>query len=164
MYILVINAGSSSLKYQLVDEATQTVVSKGLCERVGSDGSFHKHGLDGDEHVIAVHLKDHHDAVGAVLETLLDSQRGVIKSADEIVAVGHRVVHGGEYFNESTVINDEVIARVRECIPLAPLHNPPSLMGIEACAELIPDALQVAVFDTAFHQTLPPKAYLYPLP
>jgi acetate kinase len=164
MYILVINAGSSSLKYQLVEKNTQTLVSKGLCEKVGSDDSFHKHGLDANEHVVAVHLKDHRDAVQAVLDALLDPQHGVIKSLDEICAVGHRVVHGGEYFKESVVIDDEVLARVEECIPLAPLHNPPSLMGITACMALMPDALQVAVFDTAFHQSLPPKAYRYPLP
>jgi acetate kinase len=164
MYILVINAGSSSLKYQLVDKDTQELVSKGLCEKVGSDDSFHKHGLDPDERIIAVHLKDHHDAVRAVLDTLLDAQHGVIESLGEICAVGHRVVHGGEYFNESVVIDDEVLARIEECVPLAPLHNPPSLMGIRACAKLMPTALQVAVFDTAFHQTLPPKAYMYPLP
>jgi acetate kinase len=164
VYILVINAGSSSLKYQLVDKKTQAVVEKGLCEKVGSDDSFHKHGLDGNEKVIAVSLRDHHHAVQAVLEALLDPQQGALKGLDEIAAVGHRVVHGGEYFNESVILNDEVIARVEECTPLAPLHNPPSLMGIAACQELIPGVPQIAVFDTAFHQTLPPKAYRYPLP
>jgi acetate kinase len=164
MYILVINAGSSSLKYQLVDKDTQALVSKGLCEKVGSDDSFHRHGLDNDEKVVAVYLNNHYDAVKAVLDTLLDSRQGVVKSLDEIVAIGHRVVHGGEYFNESVIIDDEVIARIEECSPLAPLHNPPSLLGIAACRELMPHALQVAVFDTAFHQTLPPKAYMYPLP
>jgi acetate kinase len=164
MYILVINAGSSSLKYQLVDKDTQQVIHKGLCEKVGSDDSFHKHGLDDNEKIVAVYLKDHHDAVRAVLDTLLDAQHGVIKDLSEIGAVGHRVVHGGEYFSESVIIDDEVIARIEECVPLAPLHNPPSLTGIAACKQLIPGALQVAVFDTAFHQTLPPKAFMYPLP
>jgi acetate kinase len=164
VYVLVINAGSSSLKYQLVDKETQEVVEKGLCEKVGSDDAFHKHGLDGNEKVVAVCLDDHYRAIQAVLETLLDPQRGVLKSLDEIVAIGHRVVHGGEYFSESVIIDDEVIARIEECTPLAPLHNPPSLMGIAACATLIPEAPQIAVFDTAFHQTLPPKAYRYPLP
>jgi acetate kinase len=164
MYILVINAGSSSLKYQLVDRDTQALVDKGLCEKVGSDDSFHRHGLDTDEKVVGVHLENHYDAVKAVLETLLDPRQGTVGSLDEIVAIGHRVVHGGEYFNESVIIDDEVIARIDECSPLAPLHNPPALMGIAACRELMPHALQVAVFDTAFHQTLPPKAFMYPLP
>ncbi|MDR2587500.1 MAG: acetate kinase [Coriobacteriales bacterium] len=164
MFILVINAGSSSLKYQLVDRDTQEVVDKGLCEKIGLEDSFLKHGLDDNEVVVTLPLKDHYDAIQAVLDGLLDPERGVIASLEEIGAVGHRVVHGGEYFNESVIINDEVIARIRECIPLAPLHNPPSLTGIEACTKLIPASPQVAVFDTAFHQTLPPKAYMYPLP
>jgi acetate kinase len=164
MYILVINAGSSSLKYQLVDKDTQALVGKGLCEKVGSDDSFHRHGLDNDEQVVGVYLKDHYNAVKTVLDVLLDPRQGVIQSLDEIVAIGHRVVHGGEYFNKSVVIDDEVLARIDECSPLAPLHNPPALMGIAACRELMPHALQVAVFDTAFHQTLPAKAYHYPLP
>jgi acetate kinase len=164
MYILVINAGSSSLKYQLVDKDTQEVVDKGLCEKIGLEDSFLKHGLDDNEAVVTLPLKDHYDAIQAVLNGLLNPERGVIASLEEIGAVGHRVVHGGEYFNESVIINDEVIARIRECIPLAPLHNPPSLTGIEACTKLIPASPQVAVFDTAFHQTLPPKAYRYPLP
>jgi acetate kinase len=163
MYILVINAGSSSLKYQLVDKDAQVLVGKGLCEKVGSDDSFHRHGLD-NEQVVEVYLKDHYDAVKTVLEALLDPHQGVIQSLDEIVAIGHRVVHGGEYFNESVVIDDEVVARIDECSPLAPLHNPPALMGIAACRELMPHALQVAVFDTAFHQTLSARAYHYPLP
>jgi len=164
MYILVINAGSSSLKYQLVDKDTRELVDKGLCERVGSDDSFHKHGLDSNECVVASRLPDHRAAVQAVLDSLLDPRTGSISSLDEIVAVGHRVVHGGEHFSASVVIDDEVIARVEECIPLAPLHNPPSLAGIAACSELLPSATQVAVFDTAFHTTMPPKAYVYPLP
>ena len=164
MYILVINAGSSSLKYQVMDKDTQVVVSKGLCEKVGSEDSFHKYELEGTERIVTAPLADHYDAVKTVLGTLLDPQEGVIGSLDEIVAVGHRVVHGGEYFSTSVVIDDEVIDRIKECVPLAPLHNPPSLMGIEACIELMPGAVQVAVFDTAFLQTLPPKAYMYPLP
>jgi acetate kinase len=164
MYILVINAGSSSLKYQLVDRDTQALVDKGLCEKVGSDDSFHRHGIDNDEKVVGVHLDNHYDAVKTVLDTLLDPRQGIVESLDEIVAIGHRVVHGGEYFNESVIIDDEVIARIDECSSLAPLHNPPALMGIAACRELMPHALQVAVFDTAFHQTLPPKAFMYPLP
>jgi acetate kinase len=164
MYILVVNAGSSSLKYQLVDKDTQQVVAKGLCEKVGLEDSFHKYEVGDNEQLAEVYLKDHFAAIQAVLDTLLDAQAGVVSSLAEIVAVGHRVVHGGEYFSESVVITDEVLAKVEECVPLAPLHNPPSLMGIRACDSLMPDAVQVAVFDTAFHQTLPPKAYMYPLP
>jgi acetate kinase len=164
MYVLVINAGSSSLKYQLVDKDTQAVVDKGLCEKIGLEDSFLKHGLDDGEQTVAVPLKDHYGAIQAVLDGLLDPERGLISSLGEIGAVGHRVVHGGEHFSESVIIDDEVIARIRECVPLAPLHNPPSLTGIEACAKLIPASPQVAVFDTAFHQSLPPKAYMYPLP
>jgi len=164
MFILVINAGSSSLKYQVMDKDTQEVVCKGLCERVGLGESFHKYERGDDEKLITLTLSNHHDAVKAVLDTLLDTQVGIMSSLDEIVAVGHRVVHGGEYFSKSVVIDDEVMARIIECVPLAPLHNPPSIMGIEACKELIPSSIQVAVFDTAFLQTLPPKAYMYPLP
>jgi acetate kinase len=164
MYVLVINAGSSSLKYQLVDKDTRALLDKGLCERVGSDDAFHKHGLDHNECVVASRLLDHRAAVQAVLDSLLDPLTGSIGSLDEIAAVGHRVVHGGEYFSASVVIDDEVIARIEECIPLAPLHNPPSLAGIAACSELLPGITQVAVFDTAFHTTMPPKAYVYPLP
>ena len=164
MDILVINAGSSSLKYQLMDKDTQLVLCKGLCERVGSEDSFHKYEWGDNENLVNIALLDHHDAVKTVLDTLLDPQVAAISDLEEIVAVGHRVVHGGEYFNRSVVIDDEVIARITECVPLAPLHNPPSLMGIEACRELIPTAVQVAVFDTAFLSTLPPKAYMYPLP
>ena len=164
MYILVINAGSSSLKYQLMDKQTQEVLAKGLCEKVGSEGSFHKFEMKGCESLVSLPIKDHHDAVKAVLDVLLDPDGGIISGLSDIVAVGHRVVHGGEYFSGSMVIDEEVITRIKECVPLAPLHNPPSLMGIEACIELMPAAVQVAVFDTAFFQTLPPKAYMYPLP
>jgi len=164
MYILVINAGSSSLKYQLMRKDTQDVVAKGLCERVGSEDSFHKYEIKGIESLDAFFMEDHHDAVEAVLESLLDKDSGILGSLEDIVAVGHRVVHGGEYFSESVVIDDEVIARIQECVPLAPLHNPPALMGIVACMDLMPSAIQVAVFDTAFFQTIPPKAYMYALP
>ncbi|MDR0350076.1 MAG: acetate kinase, partial [Coriobacteriales bacterium] len=138
--------------------------SKGLCEKVGADDSFHKHGLDDDERIVAIHLKDHHAAVRQVLDSLLESPSVPLTELKEIGAVGHRVVHGGEYFSESVVIDEGVIERIRECVPLAPLHNPPALAGIEACSSLMPKALQVAVFDTAFHQSLPPRAYRYPLP
>jgi acetate kinase len=158
------NAGSSSLKYQLVDMDQQKIVTKGLCERVGATDSFHKHGIDLNERVISVYLPNHHAAVQAVLDTLVDPQYGAIASLDEIDAIGHRVVHGGEYFRESVVIDDDVLDKVGACSALAPLHNPAGLMGIESCSELMPSKVQVAVFDTAFHQTMPPKAYMYPLP
>ena len=164
MFVLVINAGSSSLKYQVFDKDTHEVVCKGLCERVGLGESFHKYDREDHEKLITITLDDHHDAVKNVLETLLEPQDGIMSDLDEIAAVGHRVVHGGEYFSESVIIDDEVVARIAECVPLAPLHNPPALMGIEACRAQIPAAIQVAVFDTAFLQTLPPKAYMYPLP
>ena len=164
MYILVLNAGSSSLKYQLVDKDTRAVISIGLCEKVGSSDSFHKYGLDANERTDLVPLRDHHAAIEVVLRALLDPRQGAITDLAEIVAVGHRVVHGGEFFSESVLITDAVIEKIEECIPLAPLHNPPSLTGIKACKELMPHAQQIAVFDTAFHQTLPPKAYMYPLP
>ena len=164
MYILVINAGSSSLKFQLVDKDTRAIVDKGLCEKVGMDGSFLQYGLGDAEQTLSLPLPDHHAAIAAVLDALLDAETGILTSLSEIVAVGHRVVHGGEYFSASVIIDDEVIARIEECVPLAPLHNPAGLMGIRACIDLMPDATQVAVFDTAFHQTMLAKAYMYPLP
>ena len=164
MYILVINAGSSSLKYQLYEKQTQEVTAKGLCERVGSDDSFHTYEIKGNKNLVTLPMNDHHDAVKTVLDTLLAPDTGLLKSLEDIVSVGHRVVHGGEYFSESVVIDDEVIARIDECVPLAPLHNPPALMGIIACIELMPSAVQVAVFDTAFFQTIPARAYMYALP
>ena len=164
MYILVINAGSSSLKYQLVDKDTRQIVDKGLCEKVGLEGSFIQHGLGEAEQTEYLPLPDHHRAIKAVLDSLLDQTNAVIDSLSEIVAIGHRVVHGGEYFSASQVITDEVISRIEECVPLAPLHNPPALMGIRACLDLMPDAQNVAVFDTAFHQSIPAKAFMYALP
>lgn len=164
MNVLVFNAGSSSLKYQLVNMDTEEEISKGLCERVGTSSSFHKHGIDINEQVISVYLANHLEAVKAVIEALTHPEYGEIKDLSEIHAIGHRVVHGGDYFSESVVITDEVIARIEECSQLAPLHNPAALAGIRACNELMADKIQVAVFDTAFHQTMPPKAYMYPLP
>jgi acetate kinase len=164
MNVLVLNAGSSSLKYQFINMDTEKVITKGLCERVGIGESFHKHGIDINERVISLYLADHHDAVKAVLEALVHPEYGSIQDLSEIHAVGHRVVHGGDYFSESIIINDEVIARIDECSSLAPLHNPAALAGIRACRSLMPDMAQVAVFDTAFHQTMPPKVYRYPLP
>lgn len=165
MYILVINAGSSSLKFQLVDKDTRAVTSKGLCEKVGLTGSFLAYEVAGaPERRVDLPLFDHHAAVQAMLDALLDPADGALGSLAEIEAVGHRVVHGGEYFSASQVIDDAVLTCIEECVPLAPLHNPPALLGIRACIELMPAALEVAVFDTAFHQSMPPKAYMYPLP
>ncbi|MDR3053188.1 MAG: acetate kinase [Coriobacteriales bacterium] len=164
MKVLVMNAGSSSLKYQLIDMQSHAVIAKGLCEKVGFDGSFHSYELGKDEALATIPLADHHVAVKEVLSVLLNPNDGVIASLDEIAAIGHRVVHGGEFFTESVVISDAVIEKIVACTPLAPLHNPGALMGIEACKELMPNALQVAVFDTAFHQSMPAKAYRYPLP
>ncbi len=165
MKILVINAGSSSLKYQLIDMDNEGVLAKGLCERIGIEGSKLNHTpQDGEKVVIEKDMKDHSDAIRMVLAALTDANHGVIASMDEISAVGHRVVHGGEVFNKSVIINDEVKAAVEECIPLAPLHNPANLIGIAACEEAMPGVPQVGVFDTAFHQTMPKAAYMYALP
>ncbi|MDR2035371.1 MAG: acetate kinase [Coriobacteriales bacterium] len=164
MNILVLNAGSSSLKYQLINMETEQVVAKGLCERVGASESVHIYEAGSDEREFVLELHDHYAAVKAVLETLTNPDDGVIKNLADITAIGHRVVHGGDFFAESVIITKEVIDRIKECVPLAPLHNPPALSGIRSCLELMPNTQQVAVFDTAFHQTMPPKAYRYPLP
>lgn len=164
MNILVINAGSSSLKYQLVDVNTNKVRARGLCERVGSKDSFHKHGIDDNEVVHEQPLVDHVAAMRVVLECLTEGSDAVLSSLSEISAIGHRIVHGGEYFKKSEMITDEVIAKIDELAELAPLHNKAALSGIYACRELMPDAPMVAVFDTAFFQSLPPKAYMYPIP
>ena len=165
MNVLVINCGSSSLKYQLINMDDESVLAKGLVERIGIDGSLLKHERTGlDKLVIEEDLKNHKDAVNLMLRALLDEKYGAVKSLDEIDAIGHRVVHGGEKFACSVVINDEVIDTMKENIGLAPLHNPPNITGIEACKELMPDVPMVAVFDTAFHQTMPPVSFIYPLP
>ena len=163
MNILVINAGSSSLKYQLMDPETGDVSAKGLCERIYIDGRLtHK---VGDKKVVKdIPMPTHSEAIEAVLEILVDPVDGVIKSTDEIDAVGHRVLHGGMEFFDSCIINDEVIAAIEKCIPLGPLHNPANLMGIRACQAVMPSTPQVAVFDTAFHMTMPPVAYRYAIP
>ena len=165
MKILVINAGSSSLKYQLLDPETQQVLAKGLCERIGIDGRF-TYKPEGKEPVkdAEVAMPTHSEAIQTVLNALVDPANGVISSMDEIDAVGHRVVHGGEKFAKSVLITDEVMAAIEECNPLAPLHNPANIIGIKACQELMPGTPMVAVFDTAFHQTMPPVAYTYALP
>ena len=163
MNVLIINAGSSSLKYQLMDPDTGVVSAKGLCERIGIDGRLtHK---VGDAKVVKeIPMPTHSEAISATLEILQDAEVGVIKSVSEIDAVGHRVVHGGKSFVASCVIDDAVIADIEKCIPLGPLHNPANLMGIRACQAIMPTTPQVAVFDTAFHMTMPPKAYRYAIP
>ena len=165
MKVLVINAGSSSLKYQLLDTANQEVLAKGLCERIGIDGKFTykapgKNTID----AVDVAMPTHSEAIQAVLNALVDADNGVIASMSEIEAVGHRVVHGGETFACSVKIDDKVMAALEECIPLAPLHNPANITGIKACQDCMPGVPMVAVFDTAFHQTMPPVAYTYALP
>ena len=165
MNILVINCGSSSLKYQLIDSESEKVLAKGLCERIGIDGSAITHQpAGGDKVTTKVSMPDHTEAVKYVIEKLTDPEVGVVKSLDEIGAVGHRIVHGGEKFASSVVIDDEVLKAVEECNDLAPLHNPANLIGINSCKKIMPGVPMVAVFDTAFHQTMPKKAYLYGLP
>ncbi len=164
MNVLVLNAGSSSLKYQLINVESQAVLARGICERVGSDAAFHKHGLDDNEHVIDTPMRDHNEAMALVLQALTSGPTKAIDSLDEIDAVGHRVVQGGKYFDRSVVIDDDVIAKIDELAELAPLHNKAALMGINACAEQMPGKPMVAVFDTSFFQSLQPKAYMYPLP
>ena len=163
MNVLVINAGSSSLKYQLMNPETGDVTAKGLCERIYIDGRLtHK---VGDKKVVRdIPMPTHSEAISAVLEILQDSEHGVIKSVDEIDAVGHRVLHGGMKFSDSCIIDDACIKAIEDCIPLGPLHNPANLMGIRACQAVMPGKPQVAVFDTAFHMTMPPKAYRYAIP
>ena len=157
MNVLVINAGSSSLKYQLVNVETQEVLAKGICERVGSAEAFHKHGIDDNELVIDEPMEDHNAAMAVVLEALTSGPNKAIDSLDDIDAIGHRVVQGGKYFDRSVVIDDDVIAKIDELAELAPLHNKAALMGIEACRTQMPGKPMVAVFDTSFFQSIPPK-------
>ena len=165
MNVLVINAGSSSLKYQLMDPATGNVTAKGLCERIGLDGRLtHKVPATGKKVEKDIPMPTHKEAIEAVMAILVDPADGVIKSVDEIDAVGHRVLHGGDKFVESCIIDEACKQAIRDCIPLGPLHNPANLMGIEACEKAMPGKPQVAVFDTAFHMTMPPKAYRYAIP
>lgn len=165
MKILVLNCGSSSLKYQLFDMPKEMVTAKGLVERIGIEGSRIKHTKVGSNAVVKdVDIANHKIALKYVVDLLLDENNGVLENLSELAAAGHRVVHGGEKFASSVVIDDEVIEAIEECVPLAPLHNPANLMGIRAMKELLPDLPQIAVFDTAFHQTMPPKAYIYGLP
>lgn len=164
MNVLVINCGSSSLKYQLIDSETEAVLAKGLCERIGIDGRlvYQKSGCD--KEITEAAMPTHKEAIQMVLDALTNEKTGAIKSLKEVNAIGHRVVHGGEKFASSAVITDEMIKAVEECNDLAPLHNPANLIGIRVCAELMPGVPQVGVFDTAFHQTMPAKAFLYGLP
>lgn len=165
MKILVINCGSSSLKFQLIDSETEAVIAKGLCERIGIEGSKLIYTpTGGEKQEIEEPMEDHKKAVSLVIDALTDKETGVLTSLSEINAVGHRLVHGGEKFASSTLINEEVIAAITECNDLAPLHNPANLIGIRACKELMPDVPQAGVFDTAFHQTMPEEAYLYGIP
>lgn len=165
MKVLVVNCGSSSLKYQLFDMTDESVLAKGLVERIGIDGSVLTHQPAGkDKTVINADIKNHSIAIKLVVEALISAEHGVIASMQEISAVGHRVVHGAEKFASSVLITPTVMQALEECIEMAPLHNPPNILGINACAELMPGVPQVSVFDTAFHQTMPKKAYIYGLP
>lgn len=165
MKILVLNCGSSSLKYQFIDMKDELVLASGLCERISIDGKLkHKNNIKSTELILDTTLKNHTDAIKLVIDTLLGNEYGVISNISEVEAVGHRVVHGGEYFSKSVIITDDVLKKIEECCSLAPLHNPANLLGIYACKELMPKVSQVAVFDTAFHQTIPSKAFMYALP
>jgi len=165
MNVLIINCGSSSLKYQLINMATEEALAQGLVERIGIEGSVLTQKVEGREkYIIKQPMKDHKIAIQLVLNALVDKENGVISSMDDINAVGHRVVHGGERFKESVVINNEVKDYIKECFKLAPLHNPANMIGIEACEELMPNTPMVAVFDNAFHGTIPEEAYLYAIP
>ena len=164
MKILVINSGSSSLKFQVIDSETEKVMARGLCERIGIDGSFTYKTDSGVSLKEPVPMNNHKDAVEKLLTALVDPEQGVLSSYDEIDVVGHRLVHGGEKFTGSVVITDEVIQAMTECNDLAPLHNPANLVGVDACKALMPETLMVGVFDTAFNQTMEPKAFLYGLP
>ncbi len=164
MYILVINAGSSSLKYQLFEMEKREVLAKGLCERIGIDGKL-THKVPGkDDYQQEIAMPTHSEAIASVIDALTSPDHGVVKSLSEISAVGHRVLHGGMKFSESVIINEKVKEAIVECIPLGPLHNPANLMGIDACEKVMPGVPQVAVFDTAFHQSMPEKSYMYALP
>lgn len=164
MKILVLNCGSSSLKYQLINMENEEVMAKGYLEKIGLPDSFLTHTVNGEKHKIEKKIDNHEEGIKLVVAQLLDSEYGVIKDLKEIDAVGHRVVHGGEKFSGSVLITDDVVEAMKECIPLAPLHNPAGITGIEACQKALPGVPMVGVFDTAFHQTLPEKAYMYAIP
>ncbi|MDU2024375.1 MAG: acetate kinase [Finegoldia magna] len=164
MKVLVINCGSSSLKYQLFDMTDESVLCKGLVERIGIEGSKLTHKVNGEKLVVEKPMKDHTEAINHVFDALLDEKYGVIKSLDEVSAIGHRVLHGGDKLTESCIIDEKVKDKIREFIKFGPLHNPANLMGIEACEKLAPGKKNIAVFDTAFHQTMPAKTYMYAIP
>ena len=163
MNVLVINCGSSSLKYQLLNMDTEKLLVKGLCERIGIDG-YLKHSFGDKNHEANIPMPDHEAAIKIVMDALVDKDHGVLSSMSDIHAIGHRVVHGGEQFSDSVIVTDEVEQAIEDCCELAPLHNPPNLTGIRACKKIMPGVPQVAVFDTAFHAAMPPKAYLYAIP
>lgn len=164
MNVLVINCGSSSLKYQVIDSVTESVLAKGLCERIGIDGRLVYEPAGGEKQVTQADMPTHKQAIQLVIRALTDEKTGVVKSLDEIGAVGHRLVHGGEKFASSAVITEKMLQTMEECSDLAPLHNPANLIGVRACQELMPNTPMVGVFDTAFHQTMPKEAYLYGVP
>ncbi len=164
MNVLVINCGSSSLKYQVINSESEQVLAKGLCERIGIDGRLVYQPAGGEKEITDAPMPTHKEAVQMVLDALVNERTGALKSLDEIEAVGHRIVHGGEKFTASTLIDDDVIAAVKECNDLAPLHNPANIIGIDACRQLMPGVPMVGVFDTAFHQTMPKEAYMYGIP
>ena len=164
MKVLVLNSGSSSLKYQVIDMETEEMLVKGYFERIGQVNSFLTHKVNGVKHKFEQQVKNHEDAIQFVLDRITNDHYGVIKNLSELGGIGHRVVHGGEKFSDSVVITDEVIKQIKECSDLAPLHNPAAILGIEACKKIVPNMKMVAVFDTAFHQTLPKERYIYPIP
>ena len=164
MKVLVVNCGSSSLKYQLIDMTDESVIAKGNCERIGTEGSFLTHKVNGEKHVVEQSIPNHEVAISLIIDQLLSPEYGVIKSLDEISAIGHRLVHGGEKFNKPVIIDEKVEEAMRECISLAPIHNPAGLTGIAACKKVMPGKPMVGVFDTAFHQTISKERYIYPIP
>lgn len=164
MKILVLNSGSSSLKYQVIDMENEKMLVKGYFERIGQPNSFLTHKVNGIKHKFEHQAKDHEQAIQFVLNRLTNDHYGVMKDLSELAGIGHRVVHGGEKFSNAVLINDEVIEEIRKCSDLAPLHNPASILGIEACKKVVPNVKMVAVFDTAFHQTLPNTRFIYPIP
>ena len=164
MKVLVLNSGSSSLKYQVIDMETEEMLVKGYFERIGQANSFLTHKVNVVKHKFEQQVKNHEDAIQFVLDRITNDHYGVIKNLSELGGIGHRVVHGGEKFSNSVVITDEVIKQIKECSDLAPLHNPAAILGIEACKKIVPNMKMVAVFDTAFHQTLPKERYIYPIP
>lgn len=164
MKILVLNSGSSSLKYQVIDMETNEMLAKGYFERIGQPNSFLTHKVNGRKHKFEVEARNHEAAISFVLDRLTNDHYGIIKNLDELGAIGHRIVHGGEKFSDAVLINDEVIDEIKKCSDLAPLHNPAAILGIEACKKVVPNMKMVAVFDTAFHQTIPKERYIYPIP